>query len=71
MRLLSSAELKDAFSVFDNDGDGVITTVELGKIMESLGKKLSYRRYYNTLHNELVLKEKARSGNTEGRSREG
>ena len=38
------AELKDAFSVFDDDGDGIITTVELGKIMESLGKKLSYRR---------------------------
>ena len=71
MRLLSSAELKDAFSVFDNDGDGVITTVELGKIMESLGKKLSYRRYCNTLHNEPVLKEKARSGNIKGARREG
>ena len=38
------SELQEAFAVFDDDGDGVITTVELGKIMESLGKKLSYRR---------------------------
>lgn len=39
------SELQDAFAVFDDDGDGVITTVELGKIMESLGKKLSYRKW--------------------------
>jgi Ca2+-binding EF-hand superfamily protein len=34
--------LREAFAVFDDDGDGVITATELGKIMESLGKKLSH-----------------------------
>lgn len=32
------AELKEAFSLFDQDGDGTITTVELGTIMQSLGQ---------------------------------
>lgn len=34
-------ELKEAFSMFDNDKDGQITVVELGKVMEKLGQKLS------------------------------
>ena len=34
-------ELKEAFSMFDNDADGKITVVELGKVMEKLGQKLS------------------------------
>ena len=29
---------KDAFAVFDKDGDGTITTKELGTVMRSLGK---------------------------------
>eukprot|EP01095_Lingulamoeba_sp_RSL-Kostka_P009014 TRINITY_DN3077_c0_g3_i1.p1 TRINITY_DN3077_c0_g3~~TRINITY_DN3077_c0_g3_i1.p1 ORF type:complete len:158 (-),score=70.54 TRINITY_DN3077_c0_g3_i1:68-541(-) len=32
-------ELKDAFSLFDKDGDGKITTKELGIVMRSLGQK--------------------------------
>jgi len=28
---------KEAFSVFDEDGNGIITTVELGKVMRSSG----------------------------------
>ncbi|CAG5114710.1 unnamed protein product, partial [Candidula unifasciata] len=38
---LSSAqilELKEAFSLFDKDGDGTITTVELGSVMRSMGQ---------------------------------
>lgn len=31
------AELKDAFALFDKDGDGTITTSELGTVMASLG----------------------------------
>ena len=32
------AELREAFSLFDKDGDGTITTKELGTVMRSLGK---------------------------------
>ncbi|XP_056162276.1 probable calcium-binding protein CML17 [Syzygium oleosum] len=31
------AELKEAFDVFDRDGDGVITVEELGRVLSSLG----------------------------------
>ena len=33
------AEFKEAFSLFDKDGDGTITTKELGTVMRSLGQK--------------------------------
>lgn len=36
------AEFKEAFSLFDKDGDGNITTKELGTVMRSLGM---YNRY--------------------------
>ena len=32
------AEFKEAFSMFDKDGDGTITTKELGTVMRSLGQ---------------------------------
>ncbi|KAK2489716.1 hypothetical protein MC885_001130 [Smutsia gigantea] len=34
------AEFKEAFSKFDKDGDGTITTQELGAVMQALGKDL-------------------------------
>lgn len=34
------AEFKEAFSVFDKDGDGTITTKELGTVMRSLGQNV-------------------------------
>lgn len=35
---LPSPEFKEAFSLFDKDGDGTITTKELGTVMRSLGQ---------------------------------
>ena len=32
------AEFKEAFSLFDKDGDGTITTKESGTVMRSLGQ---------------------------------
>merc|ERR1712138_122418 len=32
------AEFKEAFPLFDKDGDGTITTKELGTVMRSLGQ---------------------------------
>lgn len=32
------AEFKEAFSLFDKDGDGTITSKELGTVMRSLGQ---------------------------------
>lgn len=34
----SCTEFKEAFSLFDKDGDGTITTKELGTVMRSLGQ---------------------------------
>ncbi|KAL0609776.1 Calmodulin [Plecturocebus cupreus] len=34
----ASREFKEAFSLFDKDGDGTITTKELGTVMRSLGQ---------------------------------
>ena len=35
---LNFTEFKEAFSLFDKDGDGTITTKELGTVMRSLGQ---------------------------------
>jgi Ca2+-binding EF-hand superfamily protein len=35
------AEFQEAFSLFDKDGDGRITSVELGVVMRSLGQRPS------------------------------
>ncbi len=35
------AEFKEAFALFDKDGDGSITAKELGTVMKSLGQTSS------------------------------
>ena len=37
-RFFSSKEIKEVFSCYDKDGDGTITTEELGTVMRSLGQ---------------------------------
>ena len=38
MKIDIFSEFKEAFSLFDKDGDGTITTKELGTVMRSLGQ---------------------------------
>ena len=40
-------KFKEAFSLFENDGDGTITTKEIGNVMRSSGqiqRKLNYKK---------------------------
>ena len=37
-------ELEEAFALFDSDGDGTITSAELGNVMHSLGRKLTNKQ---------------------------
>ena len=39
--LLFTSEYQSAFKMFDKDGDGTITTSELGTAMKSLGQNLT------------------------------
>ncbi|KAL3873878.1 hypothetical protein ACJMK2_036961, partial [Sinanodonta woodiana] len=43
------AELKQAFSLFDKDGDGTISTKELGTVMRSLGQNPSAEQLENII----------------------
>ena len=42
-------ELKKDFSLFDKDGDGVITTEELGQVLRSLGQQPTDAELYNMI----------------------
>jgi len=44
------AELKEAFSLFDKNGDGTISAVELGAIMQSLGQKPTAAELRDMIH---------------------
>ena len=47
MYVLSLTELREAFSLFDKDGDGSISTKELGTVMRSLGQTPSDEELYD------------------------
>ena len=38
MSLLLAAEIHEAFNIFDKDGDGRVSSKELGTVMRSLGQ---------------------------------
>ena len=44
------AEFKEAFSLFDKDGDGTITTKELGTVMRSLGQNPTQAELQNMIN---------------------
>jgi calmodulin len=44
------AEFKEAFSLFDKDGDGTITTRELGTVMRSLGQNPTEAELHEMIH---------------------
>ncbi|KAI8976529.1 calmodulin, partial [Pilobolus umbonatus] len=43
-------EYRDAFALFDKDGDGHINTKELGEVMRSLGHKPSRSELEDMIH---------------------
>merc|ERR1719409_616249 len=46
------AEFKEAFSLFDKDGDGTITTKELGTVMRSLGQNPTEAELHDMINEE-------------------
>lgn len=44
------AEYKEAFSLFDQDGDGCITVVELGSVMNSMGQKPTLQELHDMIN---------------------
>uniref|UniRef100_A0A673C2K9 Calmodulin 2 n=1 Tax=Sphaeramia orbicularis TaxID=375764 RepID=A0A673C2K9_9TELE len=46
-------EFKEAFSLFDKDGDGTITTKELGTVMRSLGQNPTEAELQDMINEEV------------------
>ena len=42
------SDIREAFALFDQDGDGTITTEELSAVLNSLGRNPS--KYLNTIY---------------------
>uniref|UniRef100_A0A2K6L532 EF-hand calcium-binding domain-containing protein 11 n=3 Tax=Colobinae TaxID=9569 RepID=A0A2K6L532_RHIBE len=58
------AEFKEAFSLFDKDGDGTITTKELGAVMTSLGQNPTEAELQDMINEEVD--ETIREADTDG-----
>uniref|UniRef100_A0A4W5Q6P1 Calmodulin 2a (phosphorylase kinase, delta) n=1 Tax=Hucho hucho TaxID=62062 RepID=A0A4W5Q6P1_9TELE len=52
-----SAEFKEAFSLFDKDGDGTITTKELGTVMRSLGQNPTEAELQDMINEVDMIRE--------------
>lgn len=48
------AEFKEAFSLFDKDGDGTITTKELGTVMRSLGQNPTEAELQDMVRHHMI-----------------
>ncbi len=48
------SELREAFALFDSDGDGAITSSELGNVMQSLGRKLTARQLKEIIQGPML-----------------
>ena len=49
------AELKEAFSFFDQEGDGTITTKNLGTVMESLGHTPTAAELQDMINDHYIM----------------
>ena len=56
--MCSISALREAFHVFDKDGDGFITSEELGNVMQSFGEN----------HSDLELREMIKGVDEDGES---
>jgi Ca2+-binding EF-hand superfamily protein len=45
-------EVRQAFDLFDRDGDGVVTKAELIEIFDRLGGQVAYPRRNDAQHND-------------------